>query len=231
MQYTQMIEKNKFSLVVSLPGNLLELAEGALEGGADAIKVHMNVWHRASGHTFGTYAENRTFLQELIALCGDVPVGLVPGGEDAFITPQEFEELQEMGLGYFSSYARHLPPFMMHGKNIGRMVAIDNLYNEETLSAVRHSDIDVLECSIQPGELYGTPLNYNDLLRYSHIVRATEKPCLIPTQKSIKPHEVRDLCNVGCKAVMIGAMVLGRQHTQENIRNVTRDFRREIDKL
>ena len=28
-------------------------------------------------------------MRELIALCGDVPVGLVPGGEDAYINEEE----------------------------------------------------------------------------------------------------------------------------------------------
>lgn len=72
MEFKQMIETNKFSLVVSLPSNKLELAQAALDGGAQAVKVHCNVWHRASGHTFGTYAENREFLRQLIKLCGDV---------------------------------------------------------------------------------------------------------------------------------------------------------------
>ena len=63
MKFKELIEGNKFSLVVSLPSNNLELAKAALDGGAQAVKVHCNVWHRASGHTFGTYAENREFLQ------------------------------------------------------------------------------------------------------------------------------------------------------------------------
>ena len=83
MDYTEMLTDNRFSVIAALPRNDLALAEAALEGGAQAVKVHCNVWHRASGNTFGTFAENRTFLRELIALCGDVPVGLVPGGEDA----------------------------------------------------------------------------------------------------------------------------------------------------
>ena len=113
MQFKNLIEENKFSLVVSLPSNDLALAKAALEGGAQAVKVHCNVWHRASGHTFGSYAENREFLRQLIQLCGDVPVGLVPGGADAFVTPEERCELEQMGLGFFSSYSHHLPCHMM----------------------------------------------------------------------------------------------------------------------
>ena len=95
MNFKERITNNKFSLVVSLPSNSLELAEAALEGGAMAVKVHCNVWHRASGHTFGSYAENREFLKKLIELCGDIPDGLVAGGED------------HMGVGF--AHAASLP--------------------------------------------------------------------------------------------------------------------------
>ena len=231
MKFKELIEGNKFSLVVSLPSNNLELAKAALDGGAQAVKVHCNVWHRASGHTFGTYAENREFLQQLITLCKDVPVGLVPGGEDAFITPEERLELENMGLGFFSSYSQHLPCHMMESKVLTKMVAIDYTYTGNTLDAVRSSGIDVLECSVQPGENYGTDLNYADILRYSDIVTKSGKPCLIPTQRKIKPCEVRHLYEAGCKAVMIGAIVMGKEPDVKQLQAVTSAFREAIDAL
>ena len=113
MGFVQLMDRQKFILVVSLPANDLELAKAALEGGADAVKVHCNVWHRASGHTFGTYEENKDFLKDLIRLCGNVPVGLVPGTAEAFITETELQELKEMGLDFISAYSRNLPCFAM----------------------------------------------------------------------------------------------------------------------
>ena len=231
MRFKERIENNKFSLVVSLASNSLELAKAALEGGAMAVKVHCNVWHRASGHTFGSYAENKEFLKELIGLCGDVPVGLVPGGEDAFITPEERIELEEMGLGFFSAYTHHLPCHMMESKVLTKMAAIDYTYNQNTLDAVRHSQIDVLECSVQPGENYGTDLNYADILRYSDIVEKSGKPCLIPTQRKIKPSEVKHLYEAGCKAVMIGAVVMGKEPGPDEVRAATAAFREAVDAL
>lgn len=231
MSFKEMIQLNKFSLVVSLPSNDLELAKAALEGGAQAVKVHCNVWHRASGHTFGTYAENRAFLQDLIKLCGDTPVGLVPGGEDAFINKEERLELEQMGLGFFSSYIHHLPCHMMESKVLSKMAAIDYTYNQNTLDAVRCSDIDVLECSVQPGENYGTDLNYADILRYSDIVKKSGKPCLIPTQRKIKPEEVKHLYDAGCKAVMIGAIVMGKEPGPEEVKAVTAAFREAVERL
>lgn len=231
MEFKKMIHDNKFSLVVSLPANDLELAKAALEGGAQAVKVHCNVWHRASGHTFGTYEDNKEFLRQLIALCGDVPVGLVPGGEDAFISPEDRLELEEMGLAFFSSYSHHLPCHMMETEKLGKMVAIDYTYNDATLDAVAASDLDVLECSVQHGENYGTDLNYADILRYAHIASKAGKPCLIPTQRKIKPCEVKHLYRAGCKAIMIGAIVMGKEPTADQVREVTRAFRDAVDAL
>ncbi len=231
MKFKELIGSNKFSLVVSLPSNNLELAQAALDGGAQAVKVHCNVWHRASGHTFGTYVENREFLQQLITLCGDVPVGLVPGGEDAFITPEERVELENMGLGFFSSYSQHLPCHMMESKVLTKMVAIDYTYTQNTLDAVRGSAIDILECSVQPGENYGTDLNYADILRYGDIAAKSGKPCLIPTQRKIKPCEVKHLYEAGCKAVMIGAIVMGKEPDAEQLKAVTAAFREAVDAL
>lgn len=231
MNFKKMIEKNKFSLVVSLPSNDLELARAALAGGAQAIKVHCNVWHRASGHTFGTYAENKDFLKELITLCKDVPVGLVPGGAEAFVSEEERLELEEMGIRFFSSYVHHLPCHMMDSKALTKMVAIDHTYNQNTLDAVRRSSIDILECSVMPGDNYGTPLNYSDILLYSDIVDKSEKPCLIPTQRMIKPSEVHHLLDAGCKAIMIGAIVMGKEPEPATVQRTTAAFREAIDAL
>ena len=231
MRFRDLIRERKFTLVVSLPSNNLELAKAALDGGADAVKVHCNVWHRASGHTFGTYEENKGFLKELIDLCGNVPVGLVPGTSEAFITEAELGELEEMGLDFISAYSRNLPMFAMDSKVITNAVAIGSDYTELTLDAVRDSDIEILECSVVPGEAYGTDLSCADVLGYAGIVKRTGKPCMIPTQKKIRPEDVKYLYRAGCKALMIGAIVFGQNPTPEQLRNVTAAYRAAVDAL
>lgn len=49
----QRLEHSGLSLFISLPANDVRLAKAALEEGADALKVHFNVGHRASGTHFG----------------------------------------------------------------------------------------------------------------------------------------------------------------------------------
>ncbi len=231
MRFVDLMTNRKFVLVVSLPSNNLELAKAALEGGADAVKVHCNVWHRASGHTFGTYAENKAFLRNLIALCGDVPVGLVPGTSEAFITEAELRELEEMGLDFISAYSHNLPSFALDARKITNAVAIGSDYTESTLDAVRDSDIEILECSIVRGEEYGQNLTCADLLRYSSIVKRTGKPCMVPTQKKIRPEDVQYLHRAGCKALMIGAIVLGQNPAPEEVRKITAAYRAAVDAL
>lgn len=231
MRFRDLMQKEKFALVVSLPSNDLELAKAALEGGADAVKVHCNVWHRASGHTFGTYEENKGFLKDLVALCGDVPVGLVPGTSEAFITEAELKELEQMGLDFISAYSRNLPVFAMNSERITNAVAIGSDYTELMLEAIRDSDIEILECSVVPGEEYGKDLTCADVLGYAGIVKRTGKPCMVPTQKKIRPEDVKHLYRAGCRALMIGAIVFGQNPTPEELRKITAAYRVAADAL
>jgi hypothetical protein len=226
-----MLTENKFTLVVSLPENNLSLAEAALRGGAQAIKVHVNVWHRASGHTFGSFAENKNFLEDLVRLCGDTPVGLVPGGSDAFISLEERGEMEAIGLDFFSAYAAHLPNFMMESKKLSRMVAIDNTYTQNTLDGINRYPPDILECSIQPGEAYNEKLRYADIIRYADIAARLKIPTLIPTQKWMDPTEVRHLFAAGCKALMIGAVVMGKEPDKVSVEKTCAAFAQAIRAL
>ncbi|MDR1468540.1 MAG: hypothetical protein LBT00_04540 [Spirochaetaceae bacterium] len=231
MRFHKMIAQNKFTLVASLPENNLALAEAALKGGAEAIKVHVNVWHRASGHTFGSFAENRQFLRELVRLCGDTPVGLVPGGGEAFISVEERDEIEALGIDFFSAYAAHLPNYMMDSKSLSRMAAIDSNFSQNTLDGINRYPPDVLECSIQPGEAYNEKLRYADILSYAGIAARVKIPVLIPTQKWMSPGEVPHLFTVGCKALMIGAVVMGKDPCAAEVEKTCAAFRGAIRDL
>jgi len=222
----------KLALVVSLPSNDLDMARAALDNGADAIKVHANVWHRASGHTFGTFSEQRPFLETLIDLAGSRPVGLVPGASEAFVTPGEFDDLADMGLGFFSAYADDLPPFALRPSSVARMVAIHDDYTPADLRGIRTWDaVDVVEVSVMPGSTYGDPLRATDLLRYRTIIDSCGKPALVPTQRAVTPDEVWALRSVGFNALMIGAVVMDSSTDPRAVGAATTSFRTSIDSL
>ncbi|NCC48125.1 MAG: hypothetical protein EOM13_03625 [Clostridia bacterium] len=231
MSFINMLTENSFTLVASLPENNLELAKAAIDGGAQAIKVHINVWHRASGHTFGSFSDNRPFLESLIGLCGHIPVGLVCGGEDAFISEQELRQLEQIGLGFYSSYVNHLPPFMLRTEGITKMVAINDRYTADIVTGLELLGVDVLEGSIQPGDEYGRPLSTEDLIRYRNLAGLSNLPLLIPTQKIIEPEQVGDLYHVGAKAIMIGAIVMGQKPAADQVRQACEKYRNAIERL
>jgi hypothetical protein len=231
MKFHKLVRENKFTLVVSLPENKISLAEAAIRGGAQAIKVHVNVWHRASGHTFGTFAANRDFLAELAQIAGDIPVGLVPGADEAFVTEEERNEMEKIGIDFFSSYASHLPTYMMDSARLSRMAAIDSTYTQNTLDGINRYPPDVLECSIQSGEAYGRDLSYADIIRYADIAAKVSVPTLIPTQKKIVPADVGRLFAGGCKAIMIGAVVMGKEPTAAAVEQAAAEFAKAVRSL
>jgi hypothetical protein len=62
-----LMKAGSFPLVVSLPRNDLDLANAAVAGGAQGIKVHLNGYHRASGVVFGSFARREVSWQRLHA--------------------------------------------------------------------------------------------------------------------------------------------------------------------
>lgn len=227
-RFLEILEQNKMTLVVSLPKNSLEMAKVAVANGAQAIKMHLNVHHRASGNQFGSLTQELEVVKSIIESV-NVPVGLVPGGAEAFINVEELEVMEKLGVDFFSVYSHHMPLFLSQSNKLTRMVAIDKPPCQLTLQGLGLAPFDVLEASIMPGDQYGTPLSFADIIAYAGLVQGVNKPVLIPTQKAIKPQEIAILSNIGVKAVMIGAVVTGQD--LEGFGQVITDFAQAIAKL
>ena len=84
-----------FPVIVSLPRHDINLAKAALDAGATAIKTHLNAYHRATGTSFGTFAEERPFFEELTGL--GCPL-LVMAGQDIVPSAEEMDALSDLGF-------------------------------------------------------------------------------------------------------------------------------------
>jgi hypothetical protein len=106
-------------LIVSLPQNSPEMARAAAEAGADALKVHTNVKHEASGTVFGSLAEERDNLQRILAL--GLPTGIVPGVASSLPSREDMAELEAMGLDFFDLYDHDMPLWIARwqGRTVG----------------------------------------------------------------------------------------------------------------
>ncbi len=109
-------------LIVSLPANSPELARAAVDGGAEALKVHLHVRHDASGTQFGNLAEERANLERILAL--GRPTGIVPGAGDHLPTPEEMRALAEMGVDFFDLYVHDTPAWLVRFAGMTRAARI-----------------------------------------------------------------------------------------------------------
>ncbi len=225
-RYLDLLNSRKMTLIMSLPANNPALCRAAFEEGADVVKVHINVEHRASGTHFGRLCEVRGALEEMLAQAKG-PMGLVPGASlEAAVL--DLQEAAGMGFDFFSIYGHHMPVGYSF-KDQAWMVACDGSYSLDEIAAMQRCGVDVLEASIMPGAEYGQPLSMRDLLRYQSIVSRTDLPVVVPTQRFIRPEELPALAAAGVKGLMIGAVVTGR--TEDSIRRAVSLFRNAMDRM
>lgn len=228
-KFVELLNKNKFSLVVSLPANDYELAKAAWENGADVIKMHINVHHRASKNVFGSFEENKELFERILKDC-PVPVGIV-AGDGALVAETALDDLAEAGFDFVSLYVHHTPPKSLLCKDkLAVMGAIDYTYADkeiETLSSGKYADI--LEMSIVHPEGYGQRLCLRDILGYQKNTNMSKIPAVVPTQRFVYPSDCQILMNAGVKGIMIGAIVTGKE--VESLAKTTKAFREAIDQL
>lgn len=220
------LAKSKLSLVYSLPKNSVELAEAALAAGADAIKVHINVHHHASGTHFGTLEQNKRILTDILTLARDKCIGIVPGG-GRVIQAAEILPLKEMGFSFVSLYAHHCSPGILSVQNIEKMIAPDYSYSYSELNQWAKWGVDVMEASVIKPEGYGEPLNFRDLNLYA-VLKQFSLPTLVPTQRKLTTRDLPSLVRAGVNGVMLGATVTGNE--PEQVYQTIKEFRLAIDR-
>ena len=222
------LKNNKMCLIASIPENNYEIAKAAWEAGADAVKVHINVWHRASNNTFGTLEQNHEVFSKILRDC-PVPVGIVVG-EDAFVAEDNVDKAIEMGFDFISLYGHHTPASLAYRKDITNFFAVNSTYTFDEINAVSNSSFaDILEMSICLPETYGERLNEKDLVRYEYLSKHSAITTVVPTQHLVLPTDVKALHKCGVKAVMVGAISMRKDI--ETISKTLKEFRKEIDKL
>lgn len=227
----QRLKDNKFTLVVSLPKNDLGFARAAIEAGADAIKVHINAFHFASNQKYGSFDEEKPFLEEVAKLAKETNtiLGIVPGDGENFANQDDFDKLHELGFDFISTYIEHAPVSLVSNKQFDICAAISST-TKSVLEGLNQIDVDIIEASIMDHSNYRGTLDISDIASYAKIAHNTDKPVLIPTQKNVKPSEVKALYDAGCKAIMLGAVVF-ENDSLDHFTDVVKSYKTVIDSL
>ena len=199
------ITAGAFPLIISLPRHDLDLARAALEGGADAIKVHLNAFHRASGTRFGSYAAERPFLEQLARLGAPM---LVMAGQEIVPTLDELNALADLGFEGFNVYVDHLQPHMLQSR-LRPMPALSSTSTDADIMRLAAIPGAMLEASIMDFADYGAPLTPDDIARYAHIAGLSGAPVIAPSQKAFTPADMPALRASGLAAILLGVIVTG----------------------
>ncbi len=197
-------------LIASLPRNSPELARAAADGGAEALKVHLNVTHQASGTHFGSLCEEREALEAILAV--GLPTGIVPGTGERLPSREEMCELSAMGFDFFDLFARDMPAWMASFDGMTRTAAVDPGFPLDSVPELAALGLEIIEAAVVRPEGYGRPVSIGDIAVYRRLRRVTELPIIVPTERAIQPEDVPALIeDVGVNAIMIGAVVTGRE--------------------
>lgn len=215
-----------FSLMVSIPRNEPEMAKAAEAGGADAIKVHLNCKHPASGFVFGSFKTERKNM-EAVAKAISIPLGVVPGSNDP-APLQDLLELKKIGFDFFDIFAHHMPLEYLQAP-LGRMICVDFRYTSSDVKRLASLGAQVFEASVIPHNEYGQAVVFSDLARWKELTEGLKTPLLISTQRKIKPEECRLLKEAGARGIVIGVVVT--DYTAKSVEAATRLFRKAIDAL
>jgi len=207
-------------LIVSLPQNARELAQAAADAGADALKVHINVHHDASGTHFGTLAEERANLESILEV--GLPTGIVPGVAASLPSREDMAELARMGVDFFDLYDHDMPLWMLEIEDLTRTVAASSSTSLDSVKEFESMGFEMVEGAIIPHEGYGQMLSAADLAAYRRLRQMTALPIIVPSQRAMRPDDVPALLATGMDAVMIGAIVTGRETQQ--LRAATQEF-------
>ena len=223
-QLHNQLTQNDWTLLVSLPRNDAELARAALRGGAQGLKVHLNVEHFASGTRFGSWNEEREILAQIVEIAQSegASVGVVPGANGAFASPSDFRGLAEIGVDYFDAYPFDCPAWALAQPDLDVMMAAFHGYNLSEFAGLQNLGMTLCEASILGHDDYGKGLTARDVAAYAALVKTLSVPVIVPSQKKIEPGDVAALRASGARGLLIGAIVTGRE--AETIEAAARSF-------
>lgn len=192
-------------VLVSLGRHDLDLAKAAVDAGAFGLKFHLNAYHRASGSTFGSFAEERPFIEQLAKLGKPM---LVMSGQETQPRLDELNALADYGVEGWNIYLKHVQPHMLQSR-LKPILALDSESGQADIDAIRAIPGAMVEASIGRFPEYGQSLNEADLTRFAEIVHMSGRPVIAPSQKRFTAADAPRLKAAGIGAILVGAVVTG----------------------
>lgn len=225
MDFYELLSLEKPLLVVSLPENSLDYAKAAIDNGADAIKLHVNLKHRVTSHIYTSWEVIKPEVKKIREL--NCCMGIVPGAE-IMASHSEIKEMESLGFSFFDVYIDYAPMYLLDS-SMAKMLALNYTYEFYMIKHLASIGADAVEVSIINPSDYGKPLTLIDIAKYKEILdtlNITELPAFVPTQKKILPTEAGKLLEMGFRGIIIGPVVTGTD--LKNFSKAVREYEKAV---
>lgn len=224
-RFQAMLHNNDLSLVVSLPENSWALAKAAMDAGADGLKFHINVEHKASGNHFGHLQTYRDLFQKVREVFTG-PIGIVLGDSAEKVREADLDTLEALGFDYYSLYCRHIPLHLTDTDKLKKTFAVSSDFDASLLHSLKDFQFDGIEISAVKSDDYGSPLTLEDLLTYRSFINQVDIPVILPSQKKWIADDVSYLKQIGADVLMLGTVVIGT--TESSVYHQVKAFKESI---
>lgn len=213
-----LLNKNKMTIIVNVPENTTELAEAAIDGGADALLLHIQKEE---------FTQQKKELASIVKNT-DLPVGIAAGWEE-HLGKKRMNEILALGFDFFNIGLEYLSPTVMAVDTTSKILSLNSRFTLDEVVELSKSKFEAMDAAIIPSSGMGKELIIGDLQNYISIVLSAGIPVIVPTQRSIRPSEVAIVADTGARGMILTPVVTGTsvKHVKQN----TQEFRVAVDDL
>lgn len=226
----QKLREGRPLIIVELPGNSMELAQAAVEGGADSVIAQLNNEHPVT-HTYtGGLELEGAQLKEMVNSIA-VPLGLHLGSQSR-ITKDEWFIINELGVDYVAASIISLPPYVLGMNSLNKIVYLPTGLPFEHYRSIGSFDSIVAvsfeaQSQVQPDPQFR--LNALDLLNLDTVSRLSPVPVLFRASQDIEEEDVKFIVSRGCSGLIVDPAFTGP--TPEHFKMVTEFYSKIVSSL
>ncbi len=194
-------QSDGFLFIGDLHENSSQFAIACEEAGADGIMLHLN-HDSPNGRRFGGLELEEESLKQCLSVL-KIPTGIMLGDRRVLI-PDEWESCVNLGFSFVNMFAHNIPTFVWQDSRLSKLVSIGPGYILEQVKAISEFEhVEGIIAALTPSQGYGMPITLLDVATLGLITQLSRKPVFYPTQRAVRPEDLRILSSRGCKGLMI----------------------------
>lgn len=207
--------------------NSRDYAIACEEAGADSVLFHLNQDSGGGARFAGLEIEEDSIKDALSIL--KIPAGISIGDTRGLLY-EDWEAIARLGFSFVNMFAHQLPSFVWDDERFQKLVSIGPGYILEQVKALSEFDsVAAIIAALTPNQGVGLPFTLLDGTTLKLVTKLSDKPVFVPTQRAIRPRDLRLLRNLGCDGLILTSTVYGEN--VESCKTTISQFRQETSGL